>query len=483
LALLGADEEWIGADPDSAARRAMLLGLSLKFLRDLDAARRQFETCASASKEAGNDRLVLQSGAELAEIDWRHGGEAGRERAARRVNELISGELRQDDFKDELASLQYQLGASLVMAGKREAAAKVLEGALEKTNSSYWQMRLSNALGSAHYYLGNLRDALSSSERAWRHAVEGEIDSFKPRILASMAGIRFGLGMFREAAEQDEMAAFWGRRIGNPFEYEAGLLAASSDLVHIAAFERALAAASEVRRVANAEPPSRHVAKSFEIEALTHLHLGDYASAQECVTKADSIMAGRGFDDLVPRLRWHEGRIAVELGNYSDAEARFVEALEVLEQTRDWEDLPGVQVEMQLLFARAGDNRLDPEKLCRLLDNAREGELVIVQLRTILVLAEIARLHSNLLGDILPKMTDGLRLGERSGAREYVWRLSYWTALALASIGDPRGAVARMSTGVRVLREVASELTPQHRSSYLATSHARLLLSETQLGK
>jgi tetratricopeptide (TPR) repeat protein len=297
-----------------------------------------------------------------------------------------------------------------------------------------------------------------------------------------MAGIQFGLGMFREAAEQDEMAAFWGRRVGSPFEYEAGLLATSSDLIHIAAFERALAAASEVRGVSNSEPPSRHVAKALEIEALALVHVGDYKSAQESIARADSIMAGRGFDDLVPRLRWHAGRIDMERGEFPAAEAKFAEALKVLEQTRDWEDLPGVQVEMQVLFARSGDNRLDLEKLRRLLEDARRGELVIVQLRAILALAEIAGLNANLLGDTLPVMTEGLRLGERSGAREYVWRLNYWAARALASIGDRRGAVARMGTGIRVLREVASELTPQHRSSYLATSHARLLLSDAQLG-
>jgi tetratricopeptide (TPR) repeat protein len=479
LALLGIDGEWPAVDDcsDAVARRAMLQGLSFKSLRKLEDARSRFELCASEALRLGDARLRLQAESELAEIEWRYGGEAGRGSAQQRVESVLASQEVSSELHDELASLQYQLGAALVMAGKREAAVSILESALQRANSNYWKMRICNALGSAHYYLGSFRSALAASERAWRHAVDGEVDSFKPRILSNAAGVRFGLGMFREAAEQDELAAFWGRRIGSPFEYEAGLLAAAYDFIHIAEFERALKAISEAGHVAASETVSRHAAKALEMEALALIHLGDYESAQDRIAQAEAMLTGFGFDDTAPRLRWHAGRIEMERGNYTAAEARFSEALTDLEETHDWEDLPGVQVEMQLLLARSGDQRLDVEKLRGLLEDARGRSLCPVQLRATLALAEISGLHSQLLGNVLPVLEDGLRLAESSGAREFVWRLSYWIARVLANSGDNRSGVARMGMGVRVLREVASGLTPAHRSSYLATSHARLLLS------
>jgi hypothetical protein len=168
----------------------------------------------------------------------------------------------------------------------------------------------------------------------------------------------------------------------------------------------------------------------------------------------------------------------MEEGDFDAAEVEFAEALRDLERTRDWEDLPGVQVEMQLLLARAGDQRLDTEELSRLLEDARGRGLCPVQLRVTLALAEIFVLGSKLSGEVSTMLEEGLRLAERCGAREFVWRLSYWSSRALTIAGDRRSAIARMGTAVRVLREVATELAPEHRSLYLGTSHARLLLSE-----
>ena len=482
LSVLEEDTDWgmEASDPGSWATRAMLRGRSFKVMRDLDSARREFQSCVDYSRLAGDRRLELQAESELAELEWRHGGEEGRCAAAKRIRALLSDEDPSKELRDEWAALRYQLGASLVLSGERDEAIHVLEGALKLSASNYWQMRICNALNAAHYYLGHLRTALELSDRAWQHAIDGRIDSFKPRLLASAAGIRFGLGMFREAAEQGEMSAFWGRRIGSPFEYEAGLLAAASDLIQIAEFERALVMTTEARRSASKEPASRHIAKSLELEALALLHIGDYGGARDRIAEAHTNLVGRGFDDMIPRLRWHAGRIKMEEGYFDAAEAEFVEALKELERTRDWEDLPGVQVEMQLLLARAGDQRLDTEELSRLLEDARGKGLCPVQLRVTLALAEISVLGSKLTGEVPGMLEEGLRLAERCGAREFVWRLSYWCSRVLMIAGDRRGAVARMGTAVRVLREVASELAPEHRSLYLGTSHARLLLSEAR---
>jgi tetratricopeptide (TPR) repeat protein len=483
LALLSRGDEWDTPeqDPKKSIERSRILGLSCKARGDLEGARANFEYCSREGKRSGDRRLWLLAEAELAEIEWRHGGEEGRQSAAKRVQELTATAQSFEDCRDEWAALRYQHGASLVVAGRREESLAILEEALRLAESDYWRMRIGNALAAANYYLGNFRVALAAADLAWQNAVEGEVDSFKPRILASMAGIRFGLGMFREAAEQDQMAAFWGRRIGNPFEYEAGLLAATSDLIHLGQFERAIAYASEVRGVDSGRPNSRHVAKAYEMEALTLIHVGNYAAAQDCIAKAYHAIEGKGFDDLIPRLCWHAARIEMEFGRFVSGEAKLREALQSLEKTKDWEDLPGVKVEMQVLFARAGDRRADAGELRILHGEARSREIGLVQLRATLALGEIAFLIPSKPVDVVDTLLDGLRLAERSGAREFVWRLSYWIARILHESGDLRGAATRISNAIRVIREVASELTPEHRASYLSTSQARLLLTEAGL--
>jgi hypothetical protein len=100
-----------------------------------------------------------------------------------------------------------------------------------------------------------------------------------------------------------------------------------------------------------------------------------------------------------------------------------------------------------------------------------------VQLRGTLVLAEIVALLDRQATGHHGVLVEGLRLAERAGANEFIWRLSYWIAQALKAAGDERGASTRLANAARVIREVASGLTPEHRLMYLNTPHARLLMA------
>jgi len=482
LALLSTGDEWEAPaqDPKASVSRSRLLGLCCKARGDLVAARVHFENCSQEGKRTGDRRLWLQAEAELAEMEWRHGGEVGRNAAARRVRDVIAEAGSFEDCRNEWAALRYQHGASLVVAGRREESIGVLTDALRLAESNYWQMRISNALAAAYYYLGDFRRGLEAADLAWRRALEGEVDSFKPRILASMAGLQIGLGMFREAADQDLKAGFWGRRMGNAFEHEAGLLAAASDVIHLGEFEQSIKLASDAKSVAEGIPNIRDVAKACEVEGLALLHIGDYRAAEDRFADAWAILKDRGFDDLAPRLLWHQGRIETERGRLGSAKAKLSEALQILEQTKDWEDLPGVKVQLQLVLARLMDGRANPTELRDIINTAKSGGVGLVQLRATLAYGEITFSAGELSEDLREILTDGLRLAERSGAREFVWRLSYWLARISRSMGDIRGATSRIASGVRVLREIATGLTPQHRSCYLDTSHSRLLLLEAQ---
>lgn len=479
IELLEDEREWDAAkvDPNLEARRSMLLGRVAKAIGDTKKAGAHFAECSEIAKPV-DAKTWLQAESELAELQWRHGGQPGREAATMRIGALTADYLQLTQFRDEWASLKYQLGASLVLEGKREAAIPILTEALSLASSDYWSMRINNALAAAHFYLGDMRAGIAAADAAWDFAVRGHFDSFKPRVLMSRGTLRAGLGQYRESADQNLLAASWSRRMGSLFDYEAALISAVADFFTLAEYERAIAVARETREVALKVPNGRDVSKSLEMEGLVFLHLGDYGSAARLFLEARGSLEGRGFDDLVPRLLWHEGRLEMEQGRYAEAETKLIDALRILEGTKDYEDLPGVQVEMQILFSRAGDERLDSEELRRLLEDARSRELGTARLRAAVGLGEVV-VVSNLEGpgNALRALMDELRFAEAAGADEFVWRITYWISRILRNLGEIRDANSRLASAVRIAREVASKLTLEHRSSYLATPHARLLLS------
>ena len=479
--LLQADEEW-SCDLEGGelkCSRLLMLGSLSRDIGDNDAAERYFSQCIQAARRAA-PKLWLQAEAELAEMEWRHRGQPGRDAATARISALTPHQRSFPELHDEWAALKYQLGASLVVEGRRDAAIPILKEALNQAESTYWLMRINNALAAAYFYLGEMKAGIDAANTAWRFATDGHFDSFKPRILASRGALRAGLGQFREAAEQDLMAAFWGRRMGNRFEFEASLISAVYDFYLLADYERAIRYAQEGREVAMKINNGRDVSKSLELEGLINIHLGDYDAAANLLTQARVTLEGRGFDDIVPRLLWHEGRLDMERGKFVEAEGKFRDALQILEQTLDYEDLPGVKVELQLLFARARDQRLDFEELRRLLEDSSKRDLGSVRLRAAVALGEVAVTVSRDQSHVLDLLMESLRYAEGAGADEYVWRLSFWISRILRSGGDLRGATTRLGNAVRIVREVASRLTPEHRSTYLQTSHARLLLAEAR---
>src|SRR6185295_7301518 len=116
------------------------------------------------------------------------------------------------------------------------------------------------------------------------------------------------------------------------------------------------------------------------MEGLALVQIGDYDAAEERLQEARGSLDKGGFHDLIPRLCWHEARIDLERGKAGIAEAKLNEALEILEKTQDWEDLPSVQIEMQRLFARTSDRRLNLSELQSLIDTSRVKGIGVVQL-------------------------------------------------------------------------------------------------------
>jgi tetratricopeptide (TPR) repeat protein len=426
---------------------------------------------------------VLRVHAALGEIDWRYGSGEARVAAIERLREVLAGTSGRSDLAEERAALLYQVGAALIEEGRREDAQVQLEAGLDIPCGAYWHMRMRNALATIHFYHGDFPGSLALLNAAWDDAEANGIDNFKARILSNRAGLYYGIGKFREAVEQHRLSAMWGRRTGSTFEYLAACLGESINLCLLAKYEGAIERAREAREVAAALPNTHEVAKSLEIEGLALHCIGSDDAALQLIRDAEVALEGRGFDDVWPRLHWLEARILGRRGEHGRAEALLKRAEGILRETRDWEDLPGVEIELHRLGWRRGATDVSAVQVREATVKAMEDGAVVVALRGCLVLMEILADHGVDDPDLESLVLRGLALAEQCGTREFVWRLSSGLGRLGIRRADREVSQQRLSHSLRVLREVSAELAGAHRQLYLSTPHARALLSALEQGQ
>jgi tetratricopeptide (TPR) repeat protein len=459
------------------AKRAHLLGTIRRSQGQMAEAKTYLARAVELAEEARDLSTWLRAHADLAEIDWRHGDEAARLEAMNRLRAVLGRDFGELRMNDERAALSYQLGSALILSGDRADAHRILTKALELQPGDFWRMRLAHALSAAAYYLGDFQEALEWINEAWRCAERGGIDAFKARTLSNRAGILYGLGRFRDAVDQHELSAQWGRRTGNIFEVLTACAGASVNLTLLGRYEEAIGQAREAYRASEKIGNPHECAKSLELEALANFYIGAHEDARRLVVSAEESVRDQGFDDVKPRLDWLQARLCMAKGDFEAAETVLIRALEVLLRTQDWEDLPGVQIEMQDVFFRKKDPRFRLKEVTRLTLEADRAHALIVYLRGAIVTAEVImadgiddREHRDLLLNALGK-------AEESGAAEFSWRLGYILGELARSDADTRGASARYAHALRRFREVSDRLSPEHRRSYLQTAHARRLLT------
>jgi tetratricopeptide (TPR) repeat protein/tRNA A-37 threonylcarbamoyl transferase component Bud32 len=466
------------AVPD-LAKRTHLLGTIRMSQGRMAEAKSNLSHAVELAEESGELSTFLRAHADMAEIDWRHGDGTRRSDAVNRLRAVLGRDFGGLAMNNERAALSYHLGSALILSGDRIGARTILTQALELQPGDFWRMRLANALGTAAYYLGEFQEALDWMNEAWRCAERGGIDAFKARIHSNRAGILYGLGRFKDAVDQHELSAQWGRRTGNIFEFLAACSGSSVNLILLGRYDEAIDQAREAYRAAKKIGGLHDSAKAQELEALAHFYIGAYEEANRLTLLATESLLDKGFDDVKPRLDWLQARLCIVRGDFDGAEALLIRAQEVLLRTKDWEDLPGVQIEMQNLFFQRKDPRFSLQEVMRIALDAERAHALIVYLRGALVTAEVVmadraddREHSDFLVNALGR-------AEESGSAEFSWRLSYVIGELARLKADTREATARFAHAVRRLREVADRLNPEHRRSYLQTVHAHCLLERT----
>jgi serine/threonine-protein kinase len=466
-------EYWRGGNIGSAdgASRSHLLGQIAMAKGNLDEARRHLAQCIDTAREAGNTSLLLRCHGDLAEVDWRHGDAAARAGAIDRVRVVLAQHRDHPSLNNERAALMYQLGAALVVSGGSADSIEMLLAGFELADSDYWKMRIANATSSALHYLGDPKGELAWLDQAWRFAERSRSDSFKARILSNRGSSLFLQGRFAVAADQDRLSATWARRFGNTFEYMAGSAGWAICSIHLARYEDALAGAEDVMRASQTLNDPTYIAKAFEIQGLANYFLGRSELAEESARKGLSLMNEHGYTVVKPRLGWLLSKVLRRRGELEERERLIRETEELLLETKDPEDLWGVQIEKYLAQAENGNARASIGKIEALFRGAEQAGTLVIAVPAALAISEI--LHEKGLDhtESWGLLTVGLERAEGSGMREYAWQLSYRMGVLAARAGLRKESQSRFTLASRVLRQIASELGAENRHSYLRADH------------
>lgn len=461
--------------------REFLLGVCERSLSNLESARSHLHRAIEIAGEVAARSLLVRSQAELAEIDWRHGDSAARRGAIEGIREALRSAAVGNSSPDEVASLTYQLGAALILSGEREAAREVLSRGLESPCNDYWKMRLANADSSAAYYLGEFEAALAMTDRAWGLAEQISADHFKPRILSNRAGVLYALGRLHEVVSDDLLAAQWSFRTGNAYDSTTAWNGAAVSLILLGKYEEAIEYARRGEGAAAQFEGRGEQATSICLQANALFHIGDYSQSEKLTRGALALVGDSTLDRSTPRLLWLLGKLLTAKGEEADAQGALQEAERQLNLSKDWEDLPGVQIELSLLRARRGQAELGLRAIREIGSRAKAAAALIVQLYAALAIGEIVVDLGIDDTEAQSILSDALERAERSSIASMSWRVSFYLGEIAARSRDLRGAQSRHRQAINTLREIADRLSPANRSFFLASSHVASAISKLPL--
>jgi tetratricopeptide (TPR) repeat protein len=250
----------------------------------------------------------------------------------------------------------------------------------------------------------------------------------------------------------------------------------------LAEYEEAIAEAQRAKDISIEIGNQYQVAKSLELVALTRFGMGDYDAALETAENTIGQMSSFGDSDVTPRLYWLLGRGA-RYRNDPKASALLQRAQQALEVSRDWEDLPGVQIELELV--RAGEGKADAA-LSRLLEITLDAEstgALMNLLAGALAIGEILIQRGVDHEEFRNVLLRALSRAQSAGAAEIAWQLNYFLGVLALDKGDTRNGSTRLGQALRGFREVADRLGPANRAFYLRTPHGAGLLARVSASK
>jgi serine/threonine protein kinase/tetratricopeptide (TPR) repeat protein len=475
IEVLSAHRVWgeLRSPSSQLASRAHLLGQLYISQGDLDNARHWLTEAARDARAIGELPIWLRAQADLTQLDWERGTGSDRSDAIASIRQVLTETEGVNGVADERVALLYGLGAALLLAGDREEGKAVLLAAFQRECSSYWKMRIANALAAASTMLGEYLESLEWSRGAWQWSEKAGADSFKARILSNRGALFHSMGRYRESAEENTLAVEWAQKTDNIFEYESGLAGAAINNILLARYEDALRQAQQGRLLARRSKNELNAAKSAELEAMVHYYLGDLAAALSTVDEGRRILENREYVETRPRLDWLRGRIMAERGETDPAIELVAKAEQGLLQCTDLEDLLGIQVELANLRRGSRDWRVNLRDLSRLLTTARDAGVLLAHLGGAVAIGEI-------IAGFCPEdegyddlLQGALALADGSGVLEASWQLDGSIGLIAQSRGARRSAHASMNRAVRTIRETSERLDPARRQMYIKSGRVQ----------
>jgi len=184
-----------------------------------------------------------------------------------------------------------------------------------------------------------------------------------------------------------------------------------------------------------------------------------------------SLMSEHGYTVVKPRLGWLLAKILRRRGESEEREKLIRETEELLLETKDPEDLWGIQIEKYLAQAENGNAATSVGKIEDLFRGAERARILVIAVPAALAVSEI--LHEQRLDHAKSwgLLTVGLEMAERSGMREFTWQLSYRMGALAARAGHRKESQSKFTLASRVLRQIVGELGAENQRSYLRADH------------
>jgi class 3 adenylate cyclase/tetratricopeptide (TPR) repeat protein len=382
---------------DSALAEAELIeraGQMAELRGHPDAATSRYERATELFSTAGHEHAAARCQARLAGVDFSVGN---LERAVERMTtsrEAMAG----SEPDADLATVAAQLGRLLVLSGRNEEAAPVLEEALQLAEQFELPETYSQALNSKGIMLmnrGRLDESTALLRRALEVALEHDLSSAAMRAYNNLSVALDNQDRFAESEQLVGSAAELGRRVGDrtwELQLRIGGLAV---MVALGRWDEAIEIAEETRDSAEARSlgwiylqlgeVAPILIRRGELEAaaklmddLNYEEVDDlqnrFASAviraellraegrpAEAVSVAEPVVAGRAMHGLMSQFVKRGLVQAVEAAIEMGDEAKAEELLGVVERARPGELSPWLRAEASRLSARLAARRGDLE--------------------------------------------------------------------------------------------------------------------------
>ncbi len=463
-------------DPQGAAKRDHLLGVSKRGVGDLTSAAVHFESARRRLDSVGNLEGSLWSLCELAEIRWRFGSLDERTSIVELLRAQLSSTNAASIPADLRAALTYHLGAALLELGDLATARADLERAATVECSAFWKMRVRIALGTAEHRAGNTAGSLRRLDEAWAECERAGVDAYRPRIMTNRGATFYQLGQFRESMSANTHGLNWARRVGNLTELLFAACGTAGCHIILGEYAAALLDADEAMKIAEVYGDPISLEKACELKAWAHYWLGDYAASVECANAAVANFGSWATTETRPRLYWVLSRLRQGEGDLLGARKRLDEALVLLRRSGDPEDLPGVEIEVLRLEGQAGNDVDRAALIQRIRGLAGPTALPTVVTLGAMAIGEILLESAQWFDSQREFLLHALASADSSEIAEASWRINFYLGALSRLQGDERNTRARFAAALKALQRIADRLDPSARIRYLDSPHVRPLL-------